>query len=86
MSRRMRSHWDRRGDRPIEPLMRRLERAAQDLNPILLIIVLGLAVLNFSVYAALCLAPLSHHAMLESPDAGFPSLAHLLQPTDGVES
>jgi hypothetical protein len=58
MSRRTRSH----GDRLQEPLMRRLERASADLNPILVVIIAGLAILNFSVYAALQLAPLPHRA------------------------
>jgi hypothetical protein len=56
MSRRSRLH----GDRLQEPLMRRLERASADLNPILVVIIAGLAILNFSVYAALQLAPLPH--------------------------
>jgi len=53
MSRRSRSQ----GDRLEEPLMRRLERVARDLNPILLVIIIGLAVLDFSVFTALRLAP-----------------------------
>jgi hypothetical protein len=56
MSRRSRST----GDRLAEPLMRRLERAAGDLNPVLIVIIMGLAILNFSVFAALRLAPVPH--------------------------
>jgi uncharacterized protein (DUF983 family) len=63
MSRRARS----RQDRLRVPLTRRLERAADDLNPILVIIVIGLAVLNFSVFTALRLAPPSYHSMMREP-------------------
>jgi hypothetical protein len=63
MSRRARSGQDRLR----EPLTRRLERAADDLNPILIIIVIGLAILNFSVFTALRLAPPSSHSMPSEP-------------------
>jgi len=56
MSRRSRSEESRLS----EPLMRRLDRAARDLNAILLIVIAGLAILNLSVFAALRLAPLPH--------------------------
>jgi len=56
-------------DRVREPLMRRLERAAADLNPILVVIVVGLLILNFSVYSALQLAPLAPQNVQSSPAA-----------------
>jgi hypothetical protein len=47
-----------RGSRPHRdrwhgPTLRRLERAAGDINPFLILIVIGLAILNFSVFTAL---------------------------------
>jgi hypothetical protein len=36
-----------------EPLFRRLEQAAEKMNPFLILLIAGLAVLNFSVYMAL---------------------------------
>ena len=36
-----------------QPLLRRLDHAAEQLNPILLLIIVGLGILNFSVFAAL---------------------------------
>ena len=43
-----------------EPVLRRIERAAQELNPFLLLIVIGLAILDGSVYMALRLAQMHH--------------------------
>jgi hypothetical protein len=45
---------DRRG----EAILRRLDRVAGDLNPILLATTIGLAILDFSVFAALELSRL----------------------------
>ena len=36
-----------------EPILERLDRVAQQLNPLLIVIVIGLAILNISCYAAL---------------------------------
>lgn len=36
----------------MQPLLRRLDVAAENLNPILIVIVIGLAILDFSVFAA----------------------------------
>lgn len=44
-----------------ESFVLRMERVARDMNPVLVVIVIGLAVLNFSVYAALRLAPVPRH-------------------------
>lgn len=44
----------RRKSRPVvQPLLRRLDDAAENLNPVLLLIIIGLVILNFSVFAAL---------------------------------
>ena len=44
----------RRKSQPvIQPFLRRLEDAAENLNPILIVIIIGLGILNFSVFAAL---------------------------------
>ena len=40
-------------ERSHEPLLRRLEQAAEKMNPFLILLAAGLAVLNFSVYMAL---------------------------------
>ncbi|HXP06438.1 MAG TPA: hypothetical protein VN808_20155 [Stellaceae bacterium] len=39
--------------RESQPFLRRLERVAEELNPVLIVIVIGLALLDFSVFAAL---------------------------------
>jgi hypothetical protein len=41
------------GDRSQDPILRRLDRAAKDLNPVLALIVIGLAILDFAVFTAL---------------------------------
>ena len=40
-------------ERSHEPFLRRLEQAAEKMNPFLIVLVAGLAVLNFSVYISL---------------------------------
>jgi hypothetical protein len=40
-------------ERSHEPFLRRLEQAAEKMNPFLILLAAGLAVLNFSVYMAL---------------------------------
>ncbi len=53
-----------------QPLLRRLDDAAEHLNPILIVIVIGLAILNFSVFAALELRNLPlRHVPVTSDDA-----------------
>jgi hypothetical protein len=49
----MAQHSDPKEERSHEPLLRRLEQAAEKMNPFLILLVAGLAVLNFSVYMAL---------------------------------
>jgi|HubBroStandDraft_6_1064221.scaffolds.fasta_scaffold3414864_1 hypothetical protein len=39
-------------ERSHEPLLRRLEQAAEKMNPFLILLAVGLAVLNFSVYVS----------------------------------
>jgi hypothetical protein len=46
------------GTRRHEPILRRLERAADELNPFLIVIVIGLSLLDFSVFTALWVAQL----------------------------
>jgi hypothetical protein len=46
---------------PRGELLRRLDRAAENLNPLLLIIVVGLIILNLSVFAALELSRLPRY-------------------------
>ena len=48
--------------RGLRPFLRRLDRVAEDSNPVLIIIIIGLAILNCSVFAALELRnlPLRH--------------------------
>jgi hypothetical protein len=41
------------GERQPGEMLRRLERAAENLNPILIIIVIGLVIMDLSVFAAL---------------------------------
>ncbi len=44
----------RRKSQPVaQPLLRRLDDAAEHLNPFLLLIIIGLGILNFAVFAAL---------------------------------
>jgi len=45
-----------RDDRPSEPLMRRLDRAADRVNPFLIVLIIGLLVLNLARLATLGLA------------------------------
>jgi hypothetical protein len=45
-------------ERSHEPLLRRLEQAAEKMNPFLILLVVGLAMLNFSVYISLQLPQL----------------------------
>jgi hypothetical protein len=40
-------------ERSHEPLLRRLEQAAEKMNPFLILLAMGLAILNFSVYMSL---------------------------------
>jgi hypothetical protein len=54
LRRRASSHGDRRQG----PFLHRLERASKDLNPILIVIIIGLTILNLSVFAALRLSRL----------------------------
>jgi hypothetical protein len=53
MSRRARPQ----GQHLARPLLRRLDRATENLNPILIVLSVGLAILYCSVFAALHLAP-----------------------------
>lgn len=46
---------------PRGELLRRLDRAAENLNPILLIIVVGLVILNLSIFVALELSRLPRY-------------------------
>ena len=46
------------GDGWQRQILHRFERSSEDLNPILLLIVIGLAILDFSVFAALELSRL----------------------------
>jgi hypothetical protein len=50
----------RREDR-LRPILHRLDRAARDLNPILIVLAVGLALLYTSVYLALRLSPAPRH-------------------------
>jgi hypothetical protein len=42
-----------RGERRLGEILRQLDRAAESLNPILLVIVIGLVILDLSVFTAL---------------------------------
>jgi hypothetical protein len=42
-----------RDDRSHEPLMRRLDRAAGEVNPFLIVLVIGLAILDLTCFVAL---------------------------------
>jgi hypothetical protein len=46
----------------MQPLLRRLDRVAEDINPVLMVLIIGLAILDLSVFAALELRnlPLTH--------------------------
>jgi hypothetical protein len=63
MMRRSQSHWGRWP----QPMLRRLERAAGDINPFLIVIAIGLVVLDLSCFLALQVArlPLRHAGMIE---------------------
>jgi hypothetical protein len=54
----------------MQPLLRRLDAAAENLNPFLIVIVIGLAILDLSVFAALELRNLPlWHVSATSDDA-----------------
>jgi len=55
MSRRARPHIDHLA----KPLLRRLDRATENLKPILMVLIVGLAMLYCSVFIALRLAPVT---------------------------
>jgi hypothetical protein len=59
----------RRKSQPvIAPLLRRLDRVAEDMNSVLIAIVIGLAILDFSVFGALELRNLPlRHASGDAP-------------------
>jgi hypothetical protein len=46
------------GDRWYEPMLNRLERVTGEINPFLIAIIIGLSLLNFSVFTALQIARL----------------------------
>jgi hypothetical protein len=64
MMRRSQSHWDRWP----QPMLRRLERAAGDINPFLVVIAIGLLILYLSCLLALQLAhlPLRRASVIET--------------------
>jgi hypothetical protein len=50
-----------RGERRRGEILRRLDRAAESLNPILLVMIMGLVILDLSVFAALELSRLPRY-------------------------
>ena len=50
-------------------VLRRLDRVAENLNPVLIVIVIGLAILDFSVFAALELRQLPLRQISDTSDS-----------------
>ncbi len=70
--------WRRRGSH--QPLLRRLDRAAERLNPFLMMIAIGLAVLNISCLITLVdtgTLAIHHGAPDPPPPPGCPSATHV---------
>jgi hypothetical protein len=62
-SRRHRSHPT------MQLVLRRLDRVAENLNPVLIVIIIGLTILDFSVFAALELRKLPLRQISDTSDA-----------------
>jgi len=65
----------RRKSQPVmQPLLRRLDVAAENLNPILIVIIIGLSILDFSAFAALEVRHLTLHlsgsGLMQPPSLG----------------
>jgi hypothetical protein len=60
----------RRKSEPVmPPLLRRLDRIAEDINPVLIALIIGLAILDLSVFAALELRNLPLRQISDTSDA-----------------